>query len=316
MTAPASPPYGCLHCATAGSLKGDVSRMPRTCPTRTHAGLAHDPAPYLEPARHDLMVAADATPFAEDGRLRTRVEELIAYARGRGVARVGVAFCVSLLAEAQALARQLEAGGLEAALVCCRVGAVDHDEIGLPKAHPDRFAAICNPVAQARLLNEAEVGLVAQVGLCIGHDLILQETCHAPVTTLVVKDRALDHHPVRALRPEPAGARPVHVDDETFLDEVLRSPLPVVLEVWSPGCAPCQQLEPVLRELAGTFQGRLRVADLDAAESLEMAARLGIMGTPTVLHFQGGREVRRLAAPVTPAALRTFAAAAVPGAAG
>jgi uncharacterized metal-binding protein len=42
--------------------------------------------------------------------------------------------------------------------------------------------------------------LVAQVGLCIGHDLILQEECQAPVTTLVVKDRALDHSPVLALR--------------------------------------------------------------------------------------------------------------------
>jgi uncharacterized metal-binding protein len=39
---------------------------------------------------------------------------------------------------------------------------------------------------------------VAQVGLCVGHDLILQEECQAPVTTLVVKDRALDHHTVTA----------------------------------------------------------------------------------------------------------------------
>lgn len=44
------------------------------------------------------------------------------------------------------------------------------------------------------------MGLVAQLGLCLGHDLVLQDECEAPVTTLVVKDRALDHHPVRALR--------------------------------------------------------------------------------------------------------------------
>ena len=85
--------------------------------------------------------------------------------------------------------------------MCCRVGAVDYGAIGLPKAHPDRFAAICNPVAQARLLNLAKVDLVAQMGLCIGHDLVLQEESDAPVTTVVVKDRALDHNPMRALRP-------------------------------------------------------------------------------------------------------------------
>jgi hypothetical protein len=46
-----------------------------------------------------------------------------------------------------------------------------------------------------------EVAHFAQVGLCVGHDLVLQEECDAPVTTLVVKDRALDHHTVDALRP-------------------------------------------------------------------------------------------------------------------
>ncbi|HEX9049836.1 MAG TPA: DUF1847 domain-containing protein [Anaeromyxobacter sp.] len=175
--------------------------MPKTCPTRTHAAVAGDASPYLTPERQALMRAADETPFAEGGRLRTRVEELVAFARARGMRRVGVAFCVTLIREAQELGRRLTADGLEASLVCCRVGAIDYDQIGLPKAHPDKFAAICNPVAQARLLNAAKVDLVAQVGLCIGHDLVLQAECDAPVTTLVVKDRALDHHPVSALRP-------------------------------------------------------------------------------------------------------------------
>jgi uncharacterized metal-binding protein len=130
---------------------------------------------------------------------------------------VGVAFCVSLLRESQELARQLQAEGLETELVCCRVGAVDQNAIGLPKAHPDRFAAICNPVAQARLLNERKVDIVAQVGLCVGHDLVLQEECQAPVTTLVVKDRALDHHTVAALRPGAATAeRDISSQDATI----------------------------------------------------------------------------------------------------
>jgi uncharacterized metal-binding protein len=198
-------PYGCLHCTTAGSFKGDASKMPRTCPTRTHAEVAGDISGYLGDERQALMKAADATPFKPDGSLRNRVEELAHFARQRGMTRIGVAFCVSLLQESQRLARLLQAEGLETELVCCRVGAVDHDEIGLAKAHPDRFAAICNPVAQARLLNERKVDLVAQVGLCVGHDLVLQEECDAPVTTLVVKDRALDHHTVTALRPVPAS---------------------------------------------------------------------------------------------------------------
>ena len=193
--------YGCQFCATKASFTGDGGRMPKTCPTRTHAELAADVSSYLEPERAELMRVADATPFTEDRRLRSRVEELVAFAKGRGYRSLGVAFCVSMLKEAQVLGRLLEAEGLAAHLVCCRVGAVDYGAIGLPKAHPDRFAAICNPVAQARLLNLAKVDLVAQMGLCIGHDLVLQEESDAPVTTVVVKDRALDHNPMRALRP-------------------------------------------------------------------------------------------------------------------
>jgi uncharacterized metal-binding protein len=198
---PATERYGCQYCATKGSFTGERRRMPTTCPTRTHAELTRDVSGYSDPDRRELMRVADATPFTPDRRMRNRVEELVAYAKGRGYERIGVAFCVSMLAEAQSLGRLLEAEGLSAHLVCCRVGAVDYDAIGLPKSHPDRFAAICNPVAQAKLLNLARVDLVAQIGLCIGHDLVLQDECDAPVTTLVVKDRALDHAPIRALRP-------------------------------------------------------------------------------------------------------------------
>ncbi len=197
MTPPAS---GCDTCATAASVRCDFDRMPERCPTRTRPDVTRDPTPYLDPDRSALMRAADALPFGEGHRLRSRVEELVAFAKLRGVAKVGVAFCVSLIREAQALGRILEREGLAAELVCCRVGAIDQAELGLPKANPGRPAATCNPEGQARVLNAAGVGLVAQVGLCLGHDLVLQEACDAPVTALVVKDRALDHAPVRALR--------------------------------------------------------------------------------------------------------------------
>lgn len=196
---------GCSTCVTAASFRGDVSKMPANCPTRTRPELTRDAQPYFSEELRALMLAADHTPKTEDGRLRSRVEELLQFAEERGIRRIGVAFCVTLIREAQRLGRLLEQAGFEPHLVCCRVGAVDYSEIGLPKAHPERFAAICNPVAQARFLQEARVELVAQLGLCIGHDLVLQKECAAPVTTLVVKDRVHDHHPIRALRESEPG---------------------------------------------------------------------------------------------------------------
>jgi uncharacterized metal-binding protein len=173
--------------------------MPTTCPTKTHVESTHDTAPYLDPDRSALMRAADATPYTDEHRLRTRVEELVVFAKARGVQKVGVAFCVSLIREAQRLGEILAGEGLVPELVCCHVGAIDCGEVNLPKANAAKFVSVCNPVGQARLLNGAGVGLVAQVGLCIGHDLILQQECKAPVTTLVVKDRVHDHHSVRGL---------------------------------------------------------------------------------------------------------------------
>jgi thioredoxin 1 len=88
--------------------------------------------------------------------------------------------------------------------------------------------------------------------------------------------------------------QPVHVDDGNFIAEVARSQLPTVLDVWSPGCGPCAMLESIVMDLASTYQGRVKVAEMNAAEAREYSARLGVMGTPTVLFFKKGREVHRV----------------------
>ena len=98
----------------------------------------------------------------------------------------------------------------------------------------------------------------------------------------------------RLFGPGSPKAMPVHVDDANFVDEVRRSDLPVVLDVWSPGCGPCKNMEPIVMSLAGRYQGRVKVAELNAAESQATAARLGVSGTPTVLFFKGHHEVDRV----------------------
>lgn len=75
---------------------------------------------------------------------------------------------------------------------------------------------------------------------------------------------------------------------------MLRSDLPVVVDVWSPGCGPCRMLEPIIMDLAGEYAGRVKVTELNAAEAGRTAARHGVMGTPTVLFFRKGREVERV----------------------
>ena len=98
----------------------------------------------------------------------------------------------------------------------------------------------------------------------------------------------------RFLAPKAPKVQPAHVDDENFVDEVLRSDQPVMLDVWSPGCGPCAMLEPIVMDLAAAYAGRVKVAEMNAAEAMEYTARFGVMGTPTVLFFKKGREVERV----------------------
>lgn len=86
---------------------------------------------------------------------------------------------------------------------------------------------------------------------------------------------------------------PVHVTDENFREEVLESELPVLLDVWGPDCVPCQQLAPVIMALAARYDGRVKVAELNASESPRTARRLGVQGTPTVVYLRRGHEVER-----------------------
>ncbi len=98
----------------------------------------------------------------------------------------------------------------------------------------------------------------------------------------------------RIFGPSAPKVQPAHLTDESFVAEVLRSDLPVVVDFWSPGCGPCQMLEPIIMDLASAYAGRLKVAELNAAEAARTAARYGVMGTPTVLFFKRGREVERV----------------------
>lgn len=86
----------------------------------------------------------------------------------------------------------------------------------------------------------------------------------------------------------------VSVTDSNFTAEVMKSDVPVLLDVWGPGCAPCARLAPVVMELSSKYAGRLKVAELNSADSPKTASRLHVMGTPTVIYFWQGKEQERI----------------------
>ncbi len=130
----------------------------------------------------------------------TRLEELIEFARQMRFERLGIAFCIGLSDEAKVL-HEILSKEFEVESVCCKVCGVEKREFGLDrlKREEERHETMCNPVTQAKLLNEKKTDLNIIFGLCIGHDILFSKYADAPVTTLLVKDRVLAHNPAGAI---------------------------------------------------------------------------------------------------------------------
>lgn len=89
--------------------------------------------------------------------------------------------------------------------------------------------------------------------------------------------------------------QPLRITDANFTDEVIRSTEPVIVDVWSENCASCVKFEPILMQLAGKFDGQIKVCEMKAEDAIKACRRLKIMGTPTVLYFAPkGIEVERV----------------------
>lgn len=87
---------------------------------------------------------------------------------------------------------------------------------------------------------------------------------------------------------------PVIVTDETFEEEVEKSPIPVLLDCWAPWCGPCRMIAPTIEKLAEEWAGRVKVAKLDVDENPKTAAKLEIMSIPTLLIYKDGKIVDRM----------------------
>jgi thioredoxin 1 len=80
----------------------------------------------------------------------------------------------------------------------------------------------------------------------------------------------------------------VAVDDSSFESEVLQADGLVLVDFSAAWCAPCKKLEPIVHDLAGDYDGRLKVVSVDVDQAQSVAARFGVMSVPTVLLLRDG----------------------------
>jgi thioredoxin 1 len=89
-----------------------------------------------------------------------------------------------------------------------------------------------------------------------------------------------------------------YTTDETIDDDV-RGDLPLLLDFGADWCEPCKALEPVVADIARSFEGRLRVMQVDLDESPDIASRYAVMSIPTLLLIRDGKVVKRIRGNVT-----------------
>ena len=81
----------------------------------------------------------------------------------------------------------------------------------------------------------------------------------------------------------------LQVNDSNFEDEIVKSDLPAMVDLWAPWCQPCLMTAPWVEELAQKYEGRFKVAKMNVDENPMTATQYGVRSIPTLLLFKDGK---------------------------
>jgi thioredoxin 1 len=84
-----------------------------------------------------------------------------------------------------------------------------------------------------------------------------------------------------------------YVSEANFKSEVLDSSLPVLVDFTAVWCGPCKMVDPIIKQLAGEWDGKVKVVKCDADQNPNVLMQYGIMGIPTIMMFKGGQMIER-----------------------
>ncbi len=87
---------------------------------------------------------------------------------------------------------------------------------------------------------------------------------------------------------------PVEITDANFDTEVTKSNIPVLIDFWAVWCGPCKMIAPFVEELAGEYEGKIKVGKVDVDSNPQISMNYGIRSIPTLLVFKDGKVVDQI----------------------
>lgn len=83
----------------------------------------------------------------------------------------------------------------------------------------------------------------------------------------------------------------IEVTDQNFEQEVLKSDIPVVVDLWAPWCGPCRMIAPVIEKLSEEYEGKIKFCKLNVDKNQQTAIKYQVLSIPLLLFFKGGEKV-------------------------
>ncbi len=193
--------YTCASCAVKACFHKGTAELPQNCPMRD-GDFFQDTMKEYDRLENKAFYITSCEIECDGYGQWPRLKETMVFCRNMGYQKIGMAFCIGLAGEAKVVDRILRGNGFQTVSVACKTGGISKEQAGVAedkKLQPHTFEAMCNPIAQALLLNRQKTEFNILVGLCVGHDSLFYRYSEAPVTTLIAKDRVLAHNPVGAV---------------------------------------------------------------------------------------------------------------------
>jgi len=169
----------CLNC------KNKICKLNKVCPSVQYE-VQNVKQKYLQDDTQKTIQAA--AQLVDNGRAGTlsRLEETIEFIKLMKYQKVGVAYCFGLEHLSRELKIIMKKNGINiTAITCCTSGILQSD-INF-ESNINNFS--CNPIGQAEQLNIEGCDFVMILGICLGHDIILQRNLKCDFSTILVKDR-------------------------------------------------------------------------------------------------------------------------------